>query len=213
MSSSFALCVQKTRYHQPCLQISSLHQAWLTHTRPSSCLWRHTRTRPLPVSLILVGFLQHPSQHPRLLAEYAVPQQSRSAGATPASYTEILRRPATPGCNVLPSRLPISLPVRLPILIPLVIDIGAVARVGAEPAVAAVVGVEVAVLVLGAVELPAVVHSLAAFEGGKGEGGGEGEEEGAGGWLQLFQFFFLEREGVEGCEVVDWGEDWGWESI
>jgi hypothetical protein len=79
--------------------------------------------------------------------------------------------------------------------------------------VAAVVGVEVAVLVLGAVALPAVVHSLAAFEGEKGEGGGEGEEEGAGGWLQLFQFFFLEREGVEGCEVVDWGEDWGWESI
>lgn len=72
---------------------------------------------------------------------------------------------------------------------------------------AAVVGVEVAVLVLGAVALPAVVHSLAAFEGEKGE------EEGAGGWLQLFQFFFLEREGVEGCEVVDWGEDWGWESI
>ncbi len=26
-------------------------------------------------------------------------------------------------------------------------------------------------------------------------------------------FFFLESEGVEGCEVVDWGEDWGWESI
>jgi len=49
--------------------------------------------------------------------------------------------------------------------------------------VAAVVGVEVAVLVLGAVALPAVVHSLAAFEGGKGKGGGEGEEEGAGGWF------------------------------
>ncbi len=48
---------------------------------------------------------------------------------------------------------------------------------------AAVVGVEVAVLVLGAVALPAVVHSLAAFEGGKGKGGGEGEEEGAGGWF------------------------------
>ncbi len=125
----------------------------------------------MPVSLILVGFLQHPSQHPRLLAGYAVPQQSRSARATPASYTEILRRPATPGCNALPSRLPISLPVRLPILIPLVINVGAVARVGAEPAVAAIVGVEVAVLVLGAVALPAVVHSLAAFEGGGGCGG------------------------------------------
>jgi hypothetical protein len=63
--------------------------------------------------------------------------------------------------------------------------------------VAAVVGVEVAVLVLGAVALPAVVHSLAGYEGGEGEGGGEGEEEGAGGWFQFFQFF-LKARGLRG---------------
>ncbi len=61
---------------------------------------------------------------------------------------------------------------------------------------AAVVGVEVAVLVLDAVALPAVVHSLAGFEGGEWEGGGEGEEEGAGGWFQFFQFFFWKARGL-----------------
>jgi len=61
--------------------------------------------------------------------------------------------------------------------------------------VAAVVGVEVAVLVLDAVALPAVVHSLAGFEGGEWEGGGEGEEEGAGVGFNFFNFFFGKRGG------------------
>jgi len=29
------------------------------------------------------------------------------------------------------------------------------------------------------------------------------------GLVSIFSIFFLESEGVEECEVVDWGEDWG----
>lgn len=66
---------------------------------------------------------------------------------------------------------------------------------------AAVVGVEVAVLVLGAVTLPAVVHSLAGFERGEGEGGGEeGEEKeeeggGVGDGLHVLERFKFSRGG------------------